>query len=118
MICANTVAKAGYRAVGPYIDLSSAMLAIQKRRPDLAILDIRLQDGNAFHLAGQLIEDGVPVIFHSGHYRARDVLIRFPQALMCEKPCPPDVLIACMQKALGGPVAIAEHPIVISPTQA
>ena len=38
-LCA-TVEEAGYTVEGPYTDISSAMLAYQKQKPDLAILDV------------------------------------------------------------------------------
>ena len=40
----DTVAEAGYIVEGPFDDLSSAMLAYQKTKPDIAILDVQLGD--------------------------------------------------------------------------
>ena len=41
----DTVSEAGYLVEGPFDDLSSAMLAFQKSKPDIAILDVQLGDG-------------------------------------------------------------------------
>merc|ERR1711868_159754 len=62
----DTVAEAGYMVEGPYDDLSSAMLAYQKSKPDIAILDVQLGDGIVYPLAEQMMAENVPVIFHSG----------------------------------------------------
>ena len=41
----HTVEEAGYIVEGPFEDLSSTMLAFQKNKPDIAILDVQLEDG-------------------------------------------------------------------------
>ena len=47
----DTFEEAGYEVEGPHPGISSAMLACQKEKPDLAILDIELVDGLAYELA-------------------------------------------------------------------
>ena len=89
----DTMTEAGYEVEGPYDDLPSAMLAFQKRRPDLAILDIRLHDTVVYPFAEKLIAEDVPVIFHSGHLPLAEVSDRFPDALALAKPCPPGDII-------------------------
>ncbi|MBB3033926.1 response regulator [Alteriqipengyuania lutimaris] len=89
----DTIAEAGYQVEGPHGDLNSAMLAFQKQRPDLAILDIRLHDTVVYPFAEKLIAENVPVIFHSGHLPLDEVSTRFPGTLALAKPCPPgDIL--------------------------
>merc|ERR1711907_553836 len=61
----DTVAEAGYLVEGPYDDLSSAMLAYQKAKPDIAILDVQLGDGIVYPLAEQMMAEDVPVILKS-----------------------------------------------------
>tara|TARA_B100000678_G_scaffold258258_1_gene237703 strand:+ start:434 stop:847 length:414 start_codon:yes stop_codon:yes gene_type:complete len=96
----DTIAEAGYEVEGPYDDLHSAMLAFQKRRPDLAILDIRLHDTVVYPFAEKLIAEDVPVIFHSGHLPLDEVSDRFPDALALAKPCPPGDIITHVQLTL------------------
>lgn len=96
----DTVAEAGYWAEGPHTGISSAMLAFQKARPDLAILDIVLADGIVFPLAEKLVDEQVPVIFYSGQASAVDISDRFPQATILVKPCPPSELLRAVEKAL------------------
>ena len=96
----HTIEEAGYEINGPFADISSAMLAYQKSKPDLAILDVQLGDGNVFPLAEQLMAEDIPVIFHSGNYAPGEVDDRFPGAPALAKPCPPAHVIATVQQAL------------------
>ncbi len=95
----DTVAEAGYVVEGPYDDLSSAMLAYQKNKPDIAILDVQLGDGIVYPLAEQMMAENVPVIFHSGQLSPCEVAERFPQAQALAKPCPPAEVIDSIQRA-------------------
>lgn len=96
----DTVAEAGYLAEGPHADLSSAMLAFQRKKPDLAILDVQLDDGVVFPLAEQLMAEDVPVIFHSGQVSSREISKRFPTVTSLSKPCPPDQMLESVAAAL------------------
>lgn len=96
----DTIAEAGYLVEGPHSDLHSAMLAFQKRKPDLAILDIRLQDTVVYPFAEKLIAEDVPVIFHSGHLPLDEVSRRFPDSPALAKPCPPGDIILQVQQTL------------------
>ena len=95
----DTVAEAGYMVEGPYDDLSSAMLAYQKAKPDIAILDVQLGDGIVYPLAEQMMAEDVPVIFHSGQLTTDEVAERFPRAQALSKPCPPAAVIESVQRA-------------------
>lgn len=91
----DTVAEAGFEVEGPHSDMSSALDAFQREKPDLAILDITLDDGDVFPLARQLEADNVPIIFHSGRSTADEVKAHFPGATTLMKPCPPaDMILA------------------------
>ena len=95
----HTVAEAGYIVEGPYEDLESAMLAYQKTKPDIAILDVQLGDGIVYPLAEQMMAENVEVIFHSGQLTPEEVAIRFPRAQALQKPCPPAEVIHSIQRA-------------------
>jgi DNA-binding NtrC family response regulator len=95
----DTVAEAGYFVEGPFDDISSAMLAYQKAKPDIAILDIQLGDGIVYPLAEQMMAENVPVIFHSGALSPDEVCERFPKAQALAKPCPPSAVIESVQRA-------------------
>lgn len=95
----ETVRDLGYKVEGPYATRSHAMIAIDQGMPDFAILDVMTADGEVFPLADALTEAGVPIIFHSGHFTKREIAERYPSAQAAEKPCPPDRLMAMIQKA-------------------
>ena len=96
----DTVEEAGYAVDGPFEDISSAMLAYQKHKPDLAILDVQLGDGIVYPLAEKLMAEDVPVIFHSGRFAPGDVAQRYPGADTLAKPCPPADVIETVQRVL------------------
>ncbi|WP_271078423.1 response regulator [Aurantiacibacter sp. MUD61] len=95
----ETVRDLGYRVEGPFACRDHAMIAIDGKLPDLAILDVMTADGEVFPLADALTEAGVPIIFHSGHVTEKDVAERYPEAQAVSKPCPPDQLIAMIERA-------------------
>lgn len=95
-----TIAEAGYDVEGPFDSLSSATRAFRQRKPDVAILDVQLDDGIVYPLAEQMLAHDVPVIFHSGQLSPDEVIERFPEAQALRKPCPPAQIIATVQQAL------------------
>lgn len=96
----DTVEEAGYVVEGPHDNVSSAMRAVQANRPDLAILDIELDDGVVYPLAERLMQEDVPVIFHSGHVPLEEMTARFPKVRALEKPCPPTEMLGNVADAL------------------
>lgn len=96
----DTVEEAGFQVEGPHAGISSAMLAFQKEKPALAILDVSLDDGNVFPLAKKLQAEDVPIIFHSGMTSEEEIRAHFPDAMIRAKPCPPHDLIAAVNSAL------------------
>lgn len=96
----DTFEEAGYEVEGPHAGISSAMLACQKEKPDLAVLDIELADGLTYELAQRLIEDNVPVILHTDGAEALEIAARFPGATMLAKPCPPAKLLDTVNRVL------------------
>lgn len=98
----DTVEEAGFIVEGPHRDVSSAMLAFQKHKPDVAILDVKLDDGVVYALAEKLADEEVPIIFHSGRFTREEVQAKFPQATTLLKPCPPAEMIAAVNEVLAG----------------
>lgn len=95
----ETVRDLGYKVEGPFANKDHAMIAIEDEMPDVAILDVMTADGEVFPLADTLTKAGVPIIFHSGHITESDVAERYPEAQAVSKPCPPDRLIAMIERA-------------------
>ena len=96
----ETIEEAGFRAEGPHENITSVLLAVQKDKPDLAILDVNLSDGQVFPLAKMLMDEDVPVIFHSGDVDRRSIQTRFPGVSALEKPCSPPEMISAARAAL------------------
>ena len=76
----------GYEVIGPFASVEKAIEMIEVIRPDGAVLDVRLQDGEVFPLADKLAELGVPLVFHSGHVNADEIRAKYPDAACCQKP--------------------------------
>jgi len=96
----DTVQEAGFTIAGPYADSSSAIEAFKQVRPDLVILDVDLDGGDVYPLAQQLIDEHVPIIFHSEVPRRAELKKRFPSARTIDKPCPPSVMLSKVNQAL------------------
>ncbi|MEE4200274.1 response regulator [Erythrobacter sp.] len=96
----ETVEEAGFEVEGPHSGIASAADACDNARPDVAILDVELRDGNIFSFAEKLREKLVPVIFHSGSLSAQEVVDRFPDATVLMKPCPPADMLNAVNHAV------------------
>ncbi len=96
----ETVEEAGFEVAGPHSDISSAMLSFQKNKPDLAILDVQLDDGIVYPLAQKLRDEDVPIIFHSGQFNRDEMEERFPEATTLLKPCPPNEMLRTVVRIL------------------
>ncbi len=77
----------GFEVDGPYPSVARAMTALGALRPQAAILDVQLTDGDVMPLADQLAEMKIPIIFHSGHAKPEFLKQRYPEAAVCAKPC-------------------------------
>lgn len=97
---AETVKDEGFALQGPFATVESARKCIAGDRPDCALLDVQLAGGEVYELADQLTRDGIPVVFHSGHAKSRDLVERYPGAAALEKPCPPAELIATLRESV------------------
>jgi CheY-like chemotaxis protein len=96
----ETVQDLGYELEGPFEGNKDAIEAIEEQLPDAAILDVFTADGEVYPLADKLAAAGVPIVFHSGHVPPEEVRARYPDALACAKPCPPNELIDLLQEAV------------------
>lgn len=95
----DMAADLGFEVAGPYATLSEGVAAVRQSPPDAAILDVQLADGEVFPLADQLVELGVPIIFHSGHADSRALHSRYPGAHSASKPCSPDLIARYLREA-------------------
>ena len=73
-----------YEVIGLADDLTSALAAIEERRPDLALVDLQLARGSTgFSVAAKLNQAGVPSLFTTGKAPS------FPM---------PDLALGCLMK--------------------
>lgn len=91
----------GFAVNGPFATLAEGVAALNRQRPDAAILDVQLADGEVFPLADELRRLGVPIIFHSGHADQNALLARYPEARNASKPCPATVIARHLRTLTG-----------------
>jgi len=89
----------GFQVSGPFATVVDGARAIAEQRPDAAILDVHLADGEVFPLADLLMGLGVPVIFHSGHADDGSLLSRYPAARSAGKPCSAETIAGHLLQA-------------------
>ncbi|WP_109467793.1 response regulator [Albibacillus kandeliae] len=82
----------GYEVVGQCASVAEGMKLLSKVRPDAAILDVRVKDGEVFPLARELQKLGTHIVFHSGHAEPEALYRDFPEAGFCPKPTRADQL--------------------------
>jgi len=92
----------GFKVEGPFATLAEGQKAISQCVPDAAILDVQLADGEVFPLADQLMQMGVPIIFHSGHADSSVLLSRYPNARSASKPCAAELIANYLVQATTG----------------
>lgn len=83
----DIVEDSGGNVVGPFMTVNACMAEIDQRIPDIAILDLRLEDGESLGIAKTLVEKGVPIVFHSGHMVDHEWQDGEGTVLYCGKPC-------------------------------
>ncbi len=90
----------GFEVDGPYPSVARAMAALTALRPEAAVLDVQLTDGDVMPLADRLAEMKIPIIFHSGHAKPEFLKQRYPDAAVCAKPCSAGTLEDSLRAAL------------------
>ena len=100
MTLLDLVEDAGAEPLGPFARVSDCRSALDNATPDVAILDVRLRDGESFSIAERLVERGVPVIFHSGHMAEKEWYGPVDQVRFCSKPCAPEKLTEILEDVL------------------
>lgn len=93
----ETLEEGGFEIEGPHATVASAGRAVERSLPDIALLDVSLQDDLSYNLAKQLIAQGVPVVFHSGLHTRESVTRNFPDATVLLKPCPPAEVLEAIE---------------------
>lgn len=90
--------EAGAVSVTTASTLKEADIKITNGEFGAAIVDVRLPDGEAYELAAKLIDQGVPVVIHSGH-ATQERHGELAGAVFCAKPATPNELLAALGEA-------------------
>lgn len=77
--------RTGAIVIGPTATLQGTFLAIADSYVDVAILDVKLADAEVFPVADHLYDQGVPIVFHTGHARKTSLQARYPASRIFTK---------------------------------
>lgn len=94
---ADDLVEAGFVVAGPYRSSVEALGFLEKERPDLAIIEYKLNDQIAFDLAQKLKDQGVPFVVFSSWRRGPDIPPAFESALWIEKPASRDTIVSALE---------------------
>ena len=77
---------AGIPVAGPFGSCAEALSWVERKTPDIAILDFKLKDGPCTELAKVLIGRGVPFVIYSGCQRNAEAPAELRDVVWLEKP--------------------------------
>ncbi len=100
MAIIDTLTDAGATSVEHALSLAEAEDTLRQTTFDVAILDLRLPDGNTNDLAKRLVDQGMPIVFHSGHAEIEMLRSDYPSARICHKPCKHSEFVIAVKELL------------------
>lgn len=107
----DMLADAGALPMPPCGSVVSCMSMLDGHKPDAAILDVRLRDGDIFGVADRLHEMGVALVFVSGHASSAETEARYPGARFLIKPASHAELLTALGDVLASRTRGAARPI-------
>ena len=91
---------AGSEVLGPVPNVDRALDLIEERRPDAAVLDVNLGDGDtAYSVADKLSVLGVPYLFATGDVKVADASV-YRHRPRLEKPFVASELVLALHRIL------------------
>lgn len=90
----------GARRVEVTSSVANAFELMEEIDFDAAVLDVLLPDGEAFGLAAELGNEGVALVFHTGHDFPGDRAFLTPMTSFVRKPSEPAALVASIVELL------------------
>jgi CheY-like chemotaxis protein len=99
MLIEDVLVDAGCRVVGPFTNLSDALLAARNEAVDIALLDVNLRGEKVYPVADILTERGIPFVFLSG-YGKKAIPNDRPNWRVCSKPFSPNDLIEILTERI------------------
>jgi DNA-binding response OmpR family regulator len=96
LVLSNELELAGFTVAGPYARCCDAEEWLRSSKPDCAVLDIRLLDGDCTLLAEELVRQEIPVIVLSG-FQQNEFPALVAASAWLEKPAAPGALVTAIQ---------------------
>ena len=88
---------AGFSVVGPIATVAAALDTIERMRVDMAVLDIRINDMQAYAIADALTARGIPFAFVSGFAR-KDMPAKYRDCAHIAKPFEPEAIVTALDR--------------------
>lgn len=96
----DLVEDADAQAIGPFTTVTDSLAALRNELPTVALLDIRLKDGDSYPIAETLSAANVPIVFMSGHAESSVLAKRFPNAPFLVKPASQEAVLKALTSAI------------------
>jgi DNA-binding response OmpR family regulator len=93
---ADELEDAGFEVAGPFDRCRDAEKWLQSARPDCAVLEIRLLDGDCTILDAELVRRHIPVVVFSG-FQEHACRVPIAATVWLEKPALPGTLAASVR---------------------
>ncbi|MCJ2042540.1 helix-turn-helix domain-containing protein [Methylobacterium sp. J-059] len=109
----DALEQAGYRVLGPFGTTPEALAGLERERPTLAVVDVKLRDGFCTALGDALRQRGVPVVVHSGFQSGEPRAVGFHGSPWLTKPALPEDVVALLDElslSRTAPVSIEALP--------
>lgn len=93
----------GARVHGPLPSVAGGARWLERNRPDAAVLDVELLDGQAFPIAEDLRRRGVPFVYYSARASPGYLSARLEEAVLVDKSQGAAALVEALAAALADP---------------
>jgi len=95
--------KLDYEVMGPIPDQAGALSFLKHQKPDVALLDFSLRDGNCLKIAEKLEEHDIPFVFITGYSEVPGLPEKYSEVAKLNKPFRQEdlqrILLILMEKA-------------------
>lgn len=99
----DLVSSLGLEVVGPFPSVEQASTYLRQSKPEAALLDVNLVDGEVYPVADTLKELNVPIIFHTANVKCDELTSRYQGAQVIRKPSDPAILQSAIGAAANAP---------------